>query len=469
MSKLNKKIVSLVVTVMMLASAFLIPGVFNFSRVSAAEEIELLVRFSNNQNLIASYDSDTSWKDLQFNSDRTLAVLENVAETIQIEFSNWDIKSTGGNNGNGNGNGQNDGGENKDTITVRVVSTGVVLRNILINYTQSQGSGGGVAINSGEEQTIIGNNLNFIRFTFDVYSIYTLEYVTNMEGVSYNDVSFVEGDSIIAPTPTTDGFTFGGWFIDNDFKGLFNDFGSMPGNDVTVYGQWIEDVVVDDPIEFVIDFIIVGETNELLESRTFDFEAGFGEIPTPTQEGFTFTGWFTNEELTDPADFDTLLNAEVLEYTVYGSWVMNEVEEEVDEIIDDEVNEDDKGDVDGDEDEDDEITEEETTEEEITEEETTEEETTEEETTEEETTEEETTEEETVVEDDGDVLGDSDEFVEEEERTSEEVDDDDKGEVLGDSDQLPEMSDTNYATIALFFLIIGLLTLVATKPEEEVI
>ncbi len=577
MERLSKKIVSLVVTVMMLASAFLIPGVFNFSSVNAEEAtLELEVQFSNasssgnnSAGLISTFSPSANWVLTESNGVFTLT---NAIAGIVIEFSNIEIK-TG----------------NEDSVLDVKVTTGDDVESIDAVFAQSRSGNEKheleVEFINGVSKTVtLKHKLNFLDMTFNLVvdddpesELFTITYISNHEIITIDAQQFEAGATIEEPTPSDDSLEFKGWFSDPDFETQFTGFSSMPAQDVTVYALWeiidndepqpdlynviyfvwndelgefeevnrdayeegqsivrfdvdgrdgfifdgwytmaqpiftlnVENmdnqdfvelpILIDDrmnlipfdfdgavmgtsdielygrfvqvvaPIEFVIDFIIVGETNELLESRTFDFEEGFGEIPAPTQEGFTFTGWFTNEELTNPADFDTLLNAEVLEYTVYGSWVMNEVEDEdeEDEIIDDEVDEDDEGDVDGDEDEDDE-------------------------TVDEETTEEEATEEETVVEDDGDVLGDSDEFVEEEktteeledegevlgdsdekeeevEETTEETELEDEGEVLGDSDQLPEMNDTNYAAIALFFLIIGLLTLVATKQEEEVI
>ena len=43
---------------------------------------------------------------------------------------------------------------------------------------------------------------------------------------------------------------------------------------------------------------------------------------TPTREGYTFAGWYTNQELTEVFDFNTLVNADI---TLYAKWTANMV------------------------------------------------------------------------------------------------------------------------------------------------
>jgi uncharacterized repeat protein (TIGR02543 family) len=75
--------------------------------------------------------------------------------------------------------------------------------------------------------------------------LFTLTYVTNMIGISYPPVLFEEGDEIMPPTPTKEGYVFLGWYMDEEFSELF-DFSMMPANDVTVFADWGEVLGDDD-------------------------------------------------------------------------------------------------------------------------------------------------------------------------------------------------------------------------------
>jgi uncharacterized repeat protein (TIGR02543 family) len=75
--------------------------------------------------------------------------------------------------------------------------------------------------------------------------LFTLTFVTNMIGISYPPVLFEEGDEIMPPTPTKEGYVFLGWYMDEEFSELF-DFSMMPANDVTVFADWGEVLGDDD-------------------------------------------------------------------------------------------------------------------------------------------------------------------------------------------------------------------------------
>ncbi len=415
MNKLNKKIVSLVVTVMMLASAFLIPGVFNFSRVSAEtgfRTVDVKLNIGGDNVLIAGHPSNDWVKNV--NSNSLVATVTSPDGNIVITITDWDIR-----------------GNNSSVLDIMISANNVELRNISAAVaSQSQGGGGetidNIPLTIDEKINVsVGNNLNFIEFTMDVYDVFDLSYVTNMEGLSYPNQSFLVGDSVSPPTPTQEGFTFDGWFINSDFSALFESFSSMPPRDVIVYGRWTADDDDDDDDSDDDDSDDDNDDNDHDSDDDDDDDSDDDDDDDSDDDNDDDDSDDDNDDNDDDDDDSDDDNDDNDDDSDDG-----EVEGDQDEFVDEEQEETDQD--------------EETTNDEL--------------------------------DDDGDVLGDSDEFVEEveeeveeEERTSEEVDDDDKGEVLGDSDQLPEMSDTNYAIIALFFLIIGLLTLVATKPEEEVI
>ena len=70
-----------------------------------------------------------------------------------------------------------------------------------------------------------------------------MEFETNCEA-SINDVYQIAGTVVVAPTtPTNEGFTFGGWYVNEDLTGDAYVFTTMPAEDITLYAKWIPEVV----------------------------------------------------------------------------------------------------------------------------------------------------------------------------------------------------------------------------------
>ena len=318
MNRRFKSMWSYILSVMMIVTVAFFPGMFNFSVANAAEEavLQLQINFSGDNNLIATVTPSGQWKPLVMNSERNFAVLERNDGKVSIEFSNWRLR----------------GGNQDSEITVRVVpAAGVIITNLILNFTQSQGAGGGVAVNSGDELTIVTNRLNFLNFFFNVSEIRTLEYVTNMPGLSYPNESFLAGDSITPPAPTMEGFTFLGWYADEELTVLFDEFGNMPARDVTVFADWAE-VLGEDDETYVLRFV----TNMPgLSFADVIFEAGDSITPPiPTMEGFIFLGWYADEELT--VLFDEFGNMPARDVTVFADWgeVLGDDDEELPQTSD---------------------------------------------------------------------------------------------------------------------------------------
>ncbi len=301
MSRTIKTLLSSFLAVVLMISVAFVPGLFNFDFVQAEQTLQVQVNFGGDNNLVANVTPSEDWEDVELASS-SYAILESKDGTVTIEFSNWNLR----------GHGQSE-------ITVKLTATGVVLKNIVLTYTQSQGSGGDFVVNSGDEVTVVGNNLNFLKFYYDVYTIHALTYVSNMDGITYPSESFIEGDSITAPEPTAEGFTFLGWFADEELTTLFTNFGSMPDNSVTVYGGW--EAEEEDPEQFTLNYVSNME-GITFSSETFE-EGDAITAPEPTAEGFTFLGWFADAELTTL--FTSFGSMPANDVTVYGDW---EAEEE---------------------------------------------------------------------------------------------------------------------------------------------
>ncbi len=130
-------------------------------------------------------------------------------------------------------------------------------------------------------------------------------------------VTFVDGDDIrtasvnyfkevTLPTPTKEGFEFVGWYTDNDEQFT----GKNVTEDVTVYAKWsgTYDVIFNANGGSYADGTIV-------KSITAESSEEVAAPEEPTKEGYTFSGWFTDEKCTNAFEGKVYANT-----TLYARW-----------------------------------------------------------------------------------------------------------------------------------------------------
>lgn len=102
-------------------------------------------------------------------------------------------------------------------------------------------------------------------------SEFTLTYF--VDGEVYKTFEIMEGVTITPePAPTKEGYTFSGWSEIPE---------TMPAHDVTVTGSFTIN-------KYKLTYMVDGE---LYKSYDIEFGATITPEPTPTKEGYTFSGW----------------------------------------------------------------------------------------------------------------------------------------------------------------------------------
>ena len=139
---------------------------------------------------------------------------------------------------------------------------------------------------------------NIYTVTFDFGNGTTAEAV-----VKYNE-------SVAYPEDVRrNGYTFGGW--DKDLT-------TMPARNVTITTKWT-------PNNYTLTFNTNGGNELTPKEVRVTFNSTYGELPTPTKEGHSFIGWFTegNASVTSETVVKTLGD-----HTLYAHWeeVSNQVE-----------------------------------------------------------------------------------------------------------------------------------------------
>lgn len=132
-----------------------------------------------------------------------------------------------------------------------------------------------------------------------------------------DSIVIVPADSIIPPPtiPTMDGYAFNGWYVDEECTNPWNLDTDKIQSNMTLYGGWeiyIPPVPPDCNITFIPNN---GDPNTTIIVLTGEF------IPRPTppvKSGYTFKGWYTDEDCTTPWNFEA---NKVNGHTVlYGGW-----------------------------------------------------------------------------------------------------------------------------------------------------
>ena len=118
-----------------------------------------------------------------------------------------------------------------------------------------------------------------------------------------------EGKVSELPTPTREGYTFGGWYTDAACTTAF-DITSVVTADITLYAKWTVN-------KYTVSFEVDG-----IEDQEVAYNGKATEPTAPTKTGYTFGGWYTDAACTTAYDFNTLVTADI---TLYAKWTKNAV------------------------------------------------------------------------------------------------------------------------------------------------
>ena len=126
--------------------------------------------------------------------------------------------------------------------------------------------------------SVYGKPFQF-RFTVD----YQLNGGTSTESLP----SFVELDlPLSVPTPTKVGHTFTGWYTNSNFTTSYDE--TTPLNrDTTLYARWSVN-------QYTFTVVSQFQTSPIAV-LTLDYNSTITELPTPSQAGYTFEGWFDGD------------------------------------------------------------------------------------------------------------------------------------------------------------------------------
>ncbi len=145
-----------------------------------------------------------------------------------------------------------------------------------------------------------------------VVNKYTITYNTNGHGSAQAAVSDATALPQTLPTLTADGYTFEGWYLDAacTTKAVG---GSTITTNVTLYAKWTAVTPAETKYSVTYNINGHGTAQDVLSEVTALPET----LPTLTEDGYVFGGWYLDEALTTEAVAGTAISANT---TLYAKW-----------------------------------------------------------------------------------------------------------------------------------------------------
>ena len=140
----------------------------------------------------------------------------------------------------------------------------------------------------------------------------TVRFNTDGIGSAPDDQIISYGGTVSAPAaPSAEGYTFGGWYINDDLTEKY-DFDSEVTSSFTLFAKWTR-------ITYTVDF----DTDDLGTEPSAQTVAHGDTVSVPaapSAEGYTFNGWYVDDDRTEEYDFGSEVTSS---FTLYAGWTLN--------------------------------------------------------------------------------------------------------------------------------------------------
>ena len=137
-----------------------------------------------------------------------------------------------------------------------------------------------------EPTTLMGDLHLYAKW---VKTAYNVEYYVDGEKVGNTETYKVGDNVVIRDNPTKEGYTFTGWKIGNEKAANF----PMPSHDVTITGEFVK-------TDFNVTYKVDGAE---YATDTYKVDADVAIRDIPTKEGYTFSGWTSEDAAFNSSGF----------------------------------------------------------------------------------------------------------------------------------------------------------------------
>lgn len=155
-----------------------------------------------------------------------------------------------------------------------------------------------------------------VNLTAEWKILWTVTFVTG-DGTYIEPVPVPDGELVSQPAddPELEGYTFGGWYQDEDCTAPFS-FNEMTiTEDTNIYAKWTIN-------KYTVTFYNGSEVYDTYENVEWNTTISAPENPDPV-EGYTFGGWYTDSECTEGNEFDFDTTGITTDTPLYAKWTIN--------------------------------------------------------------------------------------------------------------------------------------------------
>jgi uncharacterized repeat protein (TIGR02543 family) len=158
----------------------------------------------------------------------------------------------------------------------------------------------------------IGDIILYAKWSINTYDITFIEN----QGTNVNDISNQDyGTEIDYPETTREGYTFEGWYLNNELTELFASE-TIIASDITLYAKW-------NIFTYNVTYLLDGGTNHINNPDCYTVVTPTILLEEPTKEGYTFIGWYDNAEFTGD-EVTEISSGTIGDITLYASWSINQ-------------------------------------------------------------------------------------------------------------------------------------------------
>lgn len=151
---------------------------------------------------------------------------------------------------------------------------------------------------------------------------YNVDFNTH-GGNPIDTIRVLENNKVTEPSqPIKEGNIFKGWYKDEGLTEVWN-FESPITSDMILHAKWEE---IPAEVYYTVTFNTNGGST--LEALTVLENSLINEPTNPTKAGYTFKGWYKDENFKETWDFAVMITEDV---TLYAKWNKNDTDEELPE------------------------------------------------------------------------------------------------------------------------------------------
>lgn len=184
--------------------------------------------------------------------------------------------------------------------------------NKAYTYTLDSQTSGIVEININQT-TSRALYIKEIKMTYSDSVMYNVSFFDGTKEYTEYAKKVEENGKLIRPTdPEKEGYVFAGWYVDPELSKEYN-FDASITADLKLYAKFEEAAAVEtQTVTFMKDSKTTYDTSVVKKGNTV------GAPAEPTNDGYSFGGWYTDVNCTTAYDFNTPVNTDI---TLYAKWL----------------------------------------------------------------------------------------------------------------------------------------------------